>query len=84
MKEFTDQQVKDIIKLKFGGQVTGANHTSYVSNRILGKLYGVSSTKIRKLYLTHFAEANKKNNHVFNDFKKHRAKRQERITVSGT
>ena len=44
MKEFTDQQVQDIIKLKFGGLVTSANHTSYISNKILGKLYRVSGT----------------------------------------
>ena len=47
MKEFTDQQIEDIIKLKFGKIVTSANNATYISNRILGKLYGVSSTKIR-------------------------------------
>ena len=61
MKEFTNQQIQDIIKLKFGKMVTSNNNATYISNRILGKLYGVSSTKIRELYMTHFAAANKKN-----------------------
>ena len=61
MKEFTNQQIEDIIKLKFGKMVTSANNTTYISNRVLGKLYGVSGSKIRQLYLTHFAAANKKN-----------------------
>ena len=41
----------DIIKLKFGKLVTSLNHTSYISNRILGKLFKVSGTQIRRLYL---------------------------------
>ena len=61
MKEFTNQQIEDIIKLKFGKMVTSANNTTYISNRVLGKLYGVSGSKIQQLYLTHFAAANKKN-----------------------
>ena len=60
MKEYTDQQIQDIIKLKFGKMVTSANHTSYISNRILGKLYGVSGSKVRRLYMDYFAAANKK------------------------
>ena len=54
MKEFTAQQVEDIIKLKFGRLVTSAENTSYVSNRVLGKIYGVSGQKIRELYLSRF------------------------------
>ena len=54
MKTFTEQQVADIIKLKFGKQVTSANNPSYASNAALGKAFGVSASKIRQLYLTHF------------------------------
>ena len=61
MKEFTDQQIQDIIKLKLGKIVTSANNATYISNKVLGKLYGVSSSKIRQLYLTNFAAVNKKN-----------------------
>ena len=47
MKEFTDNQVDDILKLKFGKIVTSNDHTSYISNPILAKIFGVSANKIR-------------------------------------
>ena len=46
-KAFTEQQVDDIIKLKFGAIVTDADRPSYVSNRVLGQVFGVSGNKIR-------------------------------------
>ena len=51
MKQFSEQQVDDIIKLKFGKLVDAPGHTSYVSNKILGKIFGVSGSQIRRLYL---------------------------------
>ena len=42
MKDFTEQQVDDILKLKFGAVVTSYPSKSYVSNRVLGKVFGVS------------------------------------------
>ena len=47
MKELTEQMVDDAIKLKFGRLVTEAGHPSYVSNRVLGKIFGMSGEKIR-------------------------------------
>ena len=47
MKVFTEQQVDDLIKLKFGSLVTERGHRSYVSNPVLGKLFKVSGTKVR-------------------------------------
>ena len=64
MKEFTDNQVDDILKLKFGKIVTSIDHTSYVSNHILGKIFGVSTFKIRQLYMARF-EAIKRQNMTF-------------------
>ena len=46
MKEFTEQQVNDLIRLKYGRLVDSPSNTSYVSNRVLGKIFKVSSTKI--------------------------------------
>ena len=54
IKLFTEQQVDDIIKLKFGALVTGADRPSYVSNRVLGQVFGVSGNKIRRLYMERF------------------------------
>ena len=60
MKEFTESQVDDLIKLKFGDLVTSADHTSYVPNRVLGKLFGVSGTKIRELYMDRFEKLDRR------------------------
>ena len=44
MKYFTEQQVTDLIKLKFGQVVEEPGHLSYVPNRVLGKIFGVSGS----------------------------------------
>ena len=54
VKYFTEQQVDDLIKLKFGRLVESADHVQYVSNAILGKIFGVSAAKIRQLYQQRF------------------------------
>ena len=36
-----------MIKLKFGKLVANANHFSYVSNNVLGKIFGISGSKVR-------------------------------------
>ena len=51
MKHFSEQQVDDLIKLKFGRLVDSKMHTSFVSNRVLAKIFGVSGSLIRKLYM---------------------------------
>ena len=66
MKLFTEQQVDDILKLKFGAVVTSYPSTSYVSNRILGKIFNVSGSMIRQLYLKRF-EKNENQNRSFLD-----------------
>ena len=46
-KDFTEKQVDDIIKLKFGRMVASANNKQYASNATLGNIFGVSAAKIR-------------------------------------
>ena len=46
-KFFTDKQIDDLLKLKYGKIVTEPGHTAYVSNAILGKIFGCSNTHIR-------------------------------------
>ena len=66
MKEFTEQQVDKIIMLKWGKLVTEASGPTYTSNRALGKLFKVSGSQIRKLYLARF-EALKRRQLPFNE-----------------
>ena len=54
MKEFTTNQVDDMIRLKFGQLVSSQFNRSYISNRVLGKIFGVSGSQIRRLYLARF------------------------------
>ena len=54
MKTFTEQQIDDLIKLKFGKLVATPKHTSYASDRVLGKIFGVSGSQIRRLYRARF------------------------------
>ena len=50
----SQQQVEDLIKLKFGKLVTSTQHKQYVSNAVLGRIFDVSATKIRESYLQYF------------------------------
>ena len=49
-----------MIKLKFGKLVANANQMSYVSNNVLGKIFGVSGSKIRSLYMGYFDKIKRK------------------------
>ena len=54
MKEFTEQQVDDIIKLKFGRLVTAKPKVAYVSDAKLAKIFKCSAAQIRRLYMNRF------------------------------
>ena len=54
VKEITEQQVDDLIKLKFGRLVTSKRNIQYASNAVLGRIFGVSASKIRELYMARF------------------------------
>ena len=54
MKQFTDKQIQDIIKLKFGRLVTSNKNKQYASNATLSKIFGVSATRVRQLYMDRF------------------------------
>ena len=56
VKQFSDEQVDKIIRIKFGRMVSSQYHTSYVSNALLGRLFGCSGSKIRQMYLRRFCE----------------------------
>ena len=56
MKFYSEQQVSDLIKLKYGQLVTTPHHCSFVSNRLLGKLFKCSASKVRQLYMQLFEE----------------------------
>lgn len=42
MKVFNEKYIDDVIKLKFGRIVSEPGHPAFVSNQVLGKIFGVS------------------------------------------
>ena len=54
MKYYSEAQVDDIIRLKWGRLVTELQHRSYVRDSILGNLFKVSASTIRRLYMKRF------------------------------
>ena len=54
VKKLTGAQVDDLIKLRYGRLVTSADHTAYVSNDALGKIFGISGSQVRRIYMARF------------------------------
>ena len=61
MKIFSEKQIDDLLKLKFGKIVTEPGHTAYVSNSVLGKIFNVSEKQIRHIYKSRFEKNRIKN-----------------------
>ena len=71
MKHYSEQMVSDMIKLKFGKEVEDPFHPSFVSNRLLGKLFGCSGSRMRQLYLARFATIKLRNQPFLNRLRSH-------------
>ena len=54
VRKLTNEQVDDLIKLKFGRMVTSHHHVQYASNATLGKIFGISASQVRRLYMAKF------------------------------
>ena len=60
-----------MIKIKFGKEATHHHHLSFVSNKLMGKIFGCSGSKIRQLYLAHFAKIMIKNAPLLTQLRSH-------------
>ena len=45
-----------MILLKWGKPVESPDNPAYLSNKVIGKMYGIDGSSIRRLYMTRFAE----------------------------
>ena len=45
MKVLTEEQVDDLLKLKFGSVVERQPRIAYVADKVLGKVFGVSRSQ---------------------------------------
>ena len=61
MKTLTEKQVDDLLKLKFGGIVPIQPSHCFVSDKTIGKIFGVSGSQVRKIYKKRFEENARKN-----------------------
>ena len=46
MKKLSDEQINDLLKLKFGKIVEETGHQAYVSNKVLSKIFKLSEGQI--------------------------------------
>ena len=60
MKQYTEEQIDSIIKLRYGSLVTDPDHTAHVSLSKLGKIFRCSGTHIRSLYMQRFKRIREK------------------------
>ena len=60
MKNFSNEQIEDMIRLRYGRCVTTSKHTAYVSYKILGKIFGVSGSKAYHICRKRFQEEQQK------------------------
>ena len=64
MKQLSEQQVDDLLKLKFGNVVEESGHCAFVSNKILGKVFKISEHSVAYLLRVRF-ERHRLNNMPF-------------------
>ena len=50
LRDITSDQVDEMIKIKWGKLVTDSYHTAFVSNAVIGKIYGIDGSSVRRLY----------------------------------
>ena len=56
LRDITTDQVDEMIMIKWGKPVTNSNHTAFVSNSIIGKIYGIDGSSVRRLYKKRFED----------------------------
>ena len=54
MKKLSEQQIDDLLKLKFGKVVEKMGQRAYVSNKVLAKVFQISEHKIAGLLRVRF------------------------------
>ncbi len=54
LRDITSDQVDEMIKIKWGKLVTYSYHTAFVSNAVIGKIYGIDGSSVRRLYKQRF------------------------------
>jgi len=52
----TTEDVDNMIMLKWGKPVKSPDYPAFLSNRIIGRIYGIDGSSVRRLYMKRFTE----------------------------
>ena len=56
LQTITSEDVDNMILLKWGKPVESPDNAAYLSNKVIGKMYGIDGSSVRRLYMKRFAE----------------------------
>ena len=56
--KLTKEDIDNMILLKWGKPVTSIDNPAFLSNHIIGKIYGIDGSSVRRLYMKRFIELN--------------------------
>ena len=51
LKTITSEDVDNMILLKWGNPVESPNNPAFLSNNVIGKVYGIDGSSVRRLYM---------------------------------
>ena len=51
LKTITSEDVDNMILLKWGNPVESPNNPAFLSNNVIGKIYGIDGSSVRRLYM---------------------------------
>ena len=54
--KITNEDVDNMIFIKWGKSVSSSNNPSFVSNAVIGKIFGIDGSSVRRLYMKRFEQ----------------------------
>ena len=52
----TNEDVDNMILIKWGKPVSSSNNPAFVSNAVIGKIFGIDGSSVRRLYMKRFEQ----------------------------
>ena len=54
--KITNEDVDNMIFIKWGKTVLSSNNPAFVSNAVIGKIFGIDGSSVRRLYMKRFEQ----------------------------
>ena len=58
--KITNEDVDNMIFIKWGKSVSSSNNPAFVSNAVIGKIFGIDGSSVRRLYMKRFEQLKEK------------------------